>query len=159
MQYSILTELLSACSYFSVNTFRYTSVRTYSQLYPVPLQIKQVWRWNDDPEPSNASSLSTPQGSVSPLSPEVQFCSICQSAGATLLCSKCGRAFHSDCHIPPIFVSPWWENGDAWCERSLYLLLNEAKSCHCDWTFLYGVLLSLAVRIGCVCCVWMSTMR
>ncbi|KAI7806303.1 putative E3 ubiquitin-protein ligase TRIM33 [Triplophysa rosa] len=66
--------------------------------------IKQVWRWNDDP--SKASSLSTPQGSVSPLSSEVQFCSICQSAGATLLCSDCGRAFHSDCHIPPIFVKP-----------------------------------------------------
>ncbi|XP_056618681.1 E3 ubiquitin-protein ligase TRIM33 isoform X2 [Triplophysa dalaica] len=65
--------------------------------------IKQVWRWNNDPEPSKASSLSS-QGSVSPLSSEVQFCSICQSAGATLLCSECGRAFHSDCHIPPIFV-------------------------------------------------------
>ncbi|KAA0703354.1 Transcription intermediary factor 1-beta [Triplophysa tibetana] len=64
--------------------------------------IKQVWRWNNDPEPSK-TSLSA-QGSVSPLSSEVQFCSICQSAGATLLCSECGRAFHSDCHIPPIFV-------------------------------------------------------
>lgn len=67
-------------------------------------KIKQVWRWNEDPEPSRAFSQYICQDSVSPLSSEVQFCSICQSAGATLLCSKCGRTFHSDCHIPPIFV-------------------------------------------------------
>lgn len=69
-------------------------------------QIQHVWRWNKDSVPSKASSYHLPQESISPLSSEVQFCSVCQSAGATLQCFTCGRAFHSDCHIPAIFVKP-----------------------------------------------------
>ncbi|XP_073728271.1 uncharacterized protein trim33l isoform X1 [Misgurnus anguillicaudatus] len=77
-------------------------------------QIQHVWRWNEDSVPSKASSHHLSQESISPLSSEVQFCNVCQSAGATLQCFACGRAFHSDCHIPPIFVKP--------CEEWLCLL-------------------------------------
>ncbi|XP_005158134.1 uncharacterized protein trim33l isoform X1 [Danio rerio] len=71
-------------------------------------EIKQVWRWHDGPVASRASSCSTSQMSDIDSSPasDVQFCVVCQSAGASLLCAKCGSAFHSDCHIPPIFTKP-----------------------------------------------------
>ncbi|XP_077070571.1 uncharacterized protein trim33l isoform X2 [Siphateles boraxobius] len=67
-------------------------------------QIKQVWRWHEDPIPSRASSCSILQSSNSSPASDVQFCAVCQSAGAALLCAKCGCAFHSDCHIPPILT-------------------------------------------------------
>ncbi|XP_056089091.1 E3 ubiquitin-protein ligase TRIM33 [Rhinichthys klamathensis goyatoka] len=67
-------------------------------------QIKQVWRWHEDPIPSRASSCSILQSSNSSPASDVQFCAVCQSAGAALLCVKCGCAFHSDCHIPPILT-------------------------------------------------------
>ncbi|XP_056331860.1 transcription intermediary factor 1-alpha isoform X2 [Danio aesculapii] len=72
-------------------------------------EVKQVWRWHDGPVASRASSCSTSQMSDIDSSPasDVQFCVVCQSAGAALLCAKCGSAFHSDCHIPPIFTKPW----------------------------------------------------
>ncbi|XP_067304651.1 transcription intermediary factor 1-beta isoform X2 [Pseudorasbora parva] len=67
-------------------------------------QIKQVWRWHEDPIPSRASSCSILQSCDSSPASDVQFCAVCQSAGAALLCAKCGCAFHSDCHIPPILT-------------------------------------------------------
>ncbi|RXN30366.1 DC-STAMP domain-containing 2 [Labeo rohita] len=67
-------------------------------------QVKQVWRWYEDPVPSRSSSCSVSQDS-SPES-DVEFCAVCLSAGAALLCVKCGSAFHFDCHIPPILTKP-----------------------------------------------------
>ncbi|XP_016144665.1 transcription intermediary factor 1-alpha isoform X1 [Sinocyclocheilus grahami] len=71
-------------------------------------QVNQVWRWHEDPLPSRSSSCSVSQDSDSDSSPasDVEFCAVCLSAGAPLLCAKCGCAFHYDCHIPPILTKP-----------------------------------------------------
>ncbi|XP_052434208.1 E3 ubiquitin-protein ligase TRIM33 [Carassius gibelio] len=69
-------------------------------------QVNQVWRWYEDPVPSRSSSYSVSQDSDSSLASDVEFCAVCLSAGAALLCAKCGCAFHSDCHIPPILTKP-----------------------------------------------------
>ncbi|KAK2902957.1 hypothetical protein Q8A67_007670 [Cirrhinus molitorella] len=69
-------------------------------------QVNQVWRWYDDPAQSRSSSHSVSQDSDSSSESEVEFCAVCLSAGAALLCAKCGCAFHSDCHIPPILTKP-----------------------------------------------------
>ncbi|ROJ29203.1 E3 ubiquitin-protein ligase TRIM33 [Anabarilius grahami] len=82
-------------------------------------QIKQVWRWHEDPVPSRASSCSIPQSSDSSPASDVQFCAVCQSAGAALLCAKCECAFHSDCHIPPILTKP--------CEDWVCLLCQDVN--------------------------------
>ncbi|XP_052000798.1 E3 ubiquitin-protein ligase TRIM33 [Xyrauchen texanus] len=89
-------------------------------------QIKQLWRWQEDLIKPRASPLSTSQSIDSPLVSEVQFCTVCQSAGATHLCAKCGRAFHSDCHIPLIFIIP--------CEEWVCLLCQDVN----DETVVYG---------------------
>uniref|UniRef100_A0A671LG18 PHD-type domain-containing protein n=1 Tax=Sinocyclocheilus anshuiensis TaxID=1608454 RepID=A0A671LG18_9TELE len=70
-------------------------------------QVNQVWRWYEDPIPYRSSSCSVSQedGDSSPAS-DVEFCAVCLSAGAALLCAKCGCAFHSDCHIPPVLTKP-----------------------------------------------------
>ncbi|XP_016410044.1 tripartite motif-containing protein 66-like, partial [Sinocyclocheilus rhinocerous] len=70
-------------------------------------QVNQVWRWYEDPIASRSSSCSVSQedGDSSPAS-DVEFCALCLSAGAALLCAKCGCAFHSDCHIPPVLTKP-----------------------------------------------------
>ncbi|XP_048010191.1 transcription intermediary factor 1-alpha isoform X1 [Megalobrama amblycephala] len=88
-------------------------------------QIKQVWRWHEDPVPSRSSSCSIPQSSDSSPASDVQFCAVCQSAGAALLCAKCGCAFHSDCHIPPILTKP--------CEDWVCLLCQDVNE-----TVVYG---------------------
>ncbi|KTG02256.1 hypothetical protein cypCar_00004479 [Cyprinus carpio] len=69
-------------------------------------QVNQVWRLYDDQIPSRSSSCSVSQDSDSSLASDVEFCAVCLSAGAALLCAKCGCAFHSDCHIPPILKKP-----------------------------------------------------
>ncbi|XP_059423955.1 tripartite motif-containing protein 66-like [Carassius carassius] len=69
-------------------------------------QVNQVWRWYEDPVPSRSFSCSVSQDSDSSLASDVEFCAVCLSAGAALLCAKCGCAFHSDCHIPPILTKP-----------------------------------------------------
>ncbi|XP_073703618.1 uncharacterized protein trim33l [Garra rufa] len=69
-------------------------------------QVNQVWRWYEDPTPSRSSSCSVSQDSDSSSESDVEFCAVCLSAGAALLCAKCGCAFHSDCHIPPILTKP-----------------------------------------------------
>ncbi|XP_051574412.1 transcription intermediary factor 1-alpha-like isoform X2 [Myxocyprinus asiaticus] len=89
-------------------------------------QIKQLWKWQEDPIQHRASPQSVAQSSDSPLVSEVEFCAVCQSAGATHLCVKCGRAFHSDCHIPPIFIKP--------CEEWVCLLCQDVN----DETVVYG---------------------
>ncbi|XP_052475243.1 E3 ubiquitin-protein ligase TRIM33 [Carassius gibelio] len=69
-------------------------------------QVYQVWRWHKDPLPSRSSSCSVSQDSDSSSASDVEFCAVCLSAGAPLLCAKCGYAFHYDCHIPPILKKP-----------------------------------------------------
>ncbi|XP_016380135.1 tripartite motif-containing protein 66 isoform X2 [Sinocyclocheilus rhinocerous] len=69
-------------------------------------QVNQVWRWHEDPLPSRSSSCSVSQDSDSSPASDVEFCAVCLSAGAPLLCAKCGCAFHYDCHIPPILTKP-----------------------------------------------------
>ncbi|XP_051576245.1 transcription intermediary factor 1-beta isoform X2 [Myxocyprinus asiaticus] len=89
-------------------------------------QIKQLWRWQEDLIQPRASPLPISQNIDSPLVSEVQFCAVCQSAGAAHLCAKCGRAFHSDCHIPPIFIIP--------CEEWMCLLCQDIN----DENIVYG---------------------
>ncbi|XP_052003065.1 transcription intermediary factor 1-alpha-like [Xyrauchen texanus] len=89
-------------------------------------QIKQMWRWQEDPIQHRASPQSIAQSSDSPQVSEVEFCAVCQSAGAAHLCAKCGRAFHSDCHIPPIFIKP--------CVEWVCLLCQDVN----DETVVYG---------------------
>ncbi|KTF92463.1 hypothetical protein cypCar_00012748 [Cyprinus carpio] len=69
-------------------------------------QVYQVWRWHEDPLPSRSSSCSVSQDSDSSPASDVEFCAVCLSAGAPLLCAKCGCAFHYDCHIPQILTKP-----------------------------------------------------
>ncbi|KAF5907760.1 E3 ubiquitin-protein ligase TRIM33-like, partial [Clarias magur] len=40
------------------------------------------------------------------LQADVLECAVCISLGASLKCAKCGRSFHTHCHVPPIFFNP-----------------------------------------------------
>ncbi|XP_053350870.1 E3 ubiquitin-protein ligase TRIM33 [Clarias gariepinus] len=67
--------------------------------------VQRCLRIRMQDHPATASPIQS-CGSEGSLQADVLECAVCHSIGASLQCAKCGRSFHTHCHVPPIFFSP-----------------------------------------------------
>ncbi|CAJ1061257.1 transcription intermediary factor 1-beta [Xyrichtys novacula] len=59
-----------------------------------------------DPPADIMGPLSSPE---SPLTLQMVCCSACGSANGSIICSACGRGFHTDCHVPTVDQNIWMD--------------------------------------------------
>ncbi|NXX17894.1 TIF1B factor, partial [Podargus strigoides] len=63
------------------------------------------------PKPlSGLGAAPLPPGAPPPLAPNVSCCRVCDQAGAVVMCDRCQRCYHLDCHLPALqdVPSPEW---------------------------------------------------